>query len=196
MNLSFNEEVTAEAESDRPDATEEALLHRRRIGWREGSPLVEPLDFDGVQLGESLNDSYAHYHRHDGLFMPPSGDFLRRLFEQSEIGSVSDAAKELREDKSDVEKAINLHGIDVESLESDVDPSPDHSEIRLPNGERIDVDDLREPVYTDSRLLHSLLGSYGMSTKEVGLFLSEQVGAGSRITERDVRQAAESVHLL
>jgi|GEM_PF-1563910 len=176
---------------DRPQYVDEALKAERRVGWREGKPLVpHPSDADDVKLGDDLTEAYEHYPRFDDLLLPSAADFLQRL--SNAVGSVEEAAEETNTDKATVRKAFDLHGVEpsgdgVEESTSDPDV------VRLPSGEELPVDALSDEPWTDKLLLAQLL-SDGMGVGEIALYLSRELR--TQVTESDVREACRDNSLI
>jgi len=185
-----------EPAEDRSDRVEASLTYDKRVGYRDGLPLVEPsdgLEQSEKRLGEDVSSLYEHYVRGDSLLLPTAGDFLRRLFKADEIESVEDAADELNTDTSTVSKAVSLHGIDVDVADTSDDDEKTIEELTLPSGERIPLALLAEEPHTDKLLLAQLL-SVGMGVEEIALYLSKELD--ENVTPSDVRRAAEDARLL
>lgn len=183
-----------EAADDRPEYVEDALTMPRRVGYREGLPLVEPeggLD-DDTRLGDDVGPLYEHYKRGDSLLRPDAGSFVRRLFEADAVESVADAAEELNSDPETVRKATNLHGVDLPT-EGGADDAETVEELELPSGESLPLALLTDPPHRDKLVLAQLL-SAGMSVDELARYLSNELD--ERVTASEIRQAAEDAKLL
>ncbi|ERJ07080.1 hypothetical protein HLRTI_000938 [Halorhabdus tiamatea SARL4B] len=191
MNLSSKmiQECDGQVRDDRPDYVEELTL-QRKVGWQEGSPIVG----DPVGLGDDLSQGYEHYRRRDELFQPDAGKFLSELFESDYITSLEDASEELNTEKSTLEKACDLHGIDLPESQSSDPQEPESDTFVFPNGESWPLELLQEPVYADVRVLSQLLATNGMSVEESARYISDRFE--SNVTASDVRQEAQRVNIL
>lgn len=201
MNLSATGLVEArerdgEATDDRPEYVEEALTPDKRVGYRDGLPLVEPpegLETSDMRLGDDVGALYEHYRRGESLLLPEAGNFLRRLFESEHVESVADAAEELNTERETVEKATNLHGIDVPTEGGAEEDTETIEELELPSSERIPLALLSDPPHRDKLVLAQLL-SVGFSMEESAQYLSKETG--ERVTSSDVRTACQEHNLL
>lgn len=191
MNISTDRLVANDGSGldDRPQFVTEALEANRKVGYRDGKPLVPHPDGedDGLGLGDDPTEAYSHYKRGESLLLPEAGDFVRRLFESEHVESVADAASEVNSDRETVEKAADLHGIST-PLEADGDDGTTDSDmLTLPSGETVPFDPLHPLV------LAQLL-SDGMSVEESAQYLSEETG--EHYTPTEVREAAQEHSLL
>lgn len=189
-------ERDGEGADDRPEYVEEALTPDKRVGYRDGLPLVEPpegLETNDTRLGDDVGPLYEHYRRGDDLLLPEAGGFLRRLFKSEHVESIADVAEELNTERETVEKAANLHGIDVPT-EGDADDGTETvEELELPSGERVPLALLSDPTHRDKLVLAQLL-SVGMSVEEIARYLSKELD--DRVTPAEVREAAQDASLL
>lgn len=202
MNLSNRAvaEYDGEADDDRDEKLELALTHDVKLGWREGEPLV--YDGEGIPLDEDVNDAYEGYYRNEDILVPEAGTFLTRLAEHSLVTTVEDIATELgmdegmnpRTKRETIRKALDIHGIEITKNDDDVDRDETDDVITLPNGESWDVDNLRKPVYEDSRLLTQLGPMNGFSIDEVAIYISNEIG--ERVDESDVQQGMVNAGIL
>lgn len=182
--------------NDRPQYVEDALTMDRRVGFKEGAPLVEhPTGADtALRLGEDVSEAYDHYRRGEELLKPQAHDFLQSLFDAPEIRSFEDAAAELNTDTSTVETAARLHGLNPPERDEDAtEEDGGGNSIRLPSGERIPIEVLSEPLWTD-KLVIAQLFSDGMGVREIARYLSDETG--SKITPSDVREGARECGIL
>mgnify|MGYP000179695443 CR=1 FL=1 len=102
-----------------------------------GETLVE--DSVGYQEGSCLiGDSYSDYPDREDLANPQHGEFIRELLSHELVGSWSDAVKEMtgartegmmRKWLSDLERASELHGHDVQELLANARKPPETSEL-------------------------------------------------------------------
>jgi hypothetical protein len=207
MNLSARKLVAVRerdgraADADeRPSYVRDALSPERRVGWRDGRPLVshpEGAD-DELTLGDDPSSAYSHYKRGDDLLMPDAGAFLQELADADEVSSVSDMADEIKTSQSVVSRAMGLHGVEPPS-NGDGETEGDNDEreaIRLPSGESLPLAILCDPPWRDKLVLADLLGTCGLSVGEAARWLTEHVTDGGRVTESDVRGAARDANLL
>lgn len=179
-----------EAAEERPAYVDEALEQSRQIGWQNGLPLVEPEEYETPQLGEDNRELYSHYVGGSDLYRPDAGSFLATLFEQPEIDSVDDAAKELgpSTEKAELRKAAKLHGLEIPSgSEESAEQREDEGGIRLPSGETVPFGPLHPLVVAQ-------LLSDGLSVEESARYLSAETGGN--YTPSDVREAAQDANLL
>jgi len=193
MNISASkiEDCDGGVRDDRPDYVDDLTL-KRKIGWKEGSPVVG----DPIKLSENVNNGYEHYKRGGELFKPDAGKFLGELSECEMITSLSDLSRELNTDESTIEKTCQLHDIDlIDGSDDSPEQEGETSETFVfPSGETFPKDLLADPIESDVRVLSVLLGTNGMSTQEVAQFLTDRLDRNVR--ERDVRSEAEKHAIL
>lgn len=179
---------------DRPQYVDESLHYRKRVGWHDGLPVVEPSgDYETPKLGEPVAPLYDHYKRGESLLLPEAGSFLSRLFDAEEIQRVEDAADELQADVETVRKAAELHGLEPPTESSDNEGDSGRKKLRLPSGETVPLTLLNDPPHEDKLVLAQLL-SEGMGVGEIANYLSRE--GDERVTEADVTEAAQSHGLL
>lgn len=199
MNISSDNLEAAKARDgapakDRPQYVDESLRYHKRIGWKDGLPVVEPSgDYETPKLGEDVTPLYEHYKRGESLLLPEAGAFLSRLFDADEIQSVSDAADELQTDAKIIRKALRLHGLEPPSGDSDSEGSGGRRKLRLPSGETVPLTVLSDPPHEDKLVLAQLL-SDGMGVAEIARYLSRETD--THATADDVRDAAREHSLL
>lgn len=177
---------------DRADRVDESLLVQERLGFNNGLPLVHNEDLQ-IPLGEPYHSEYDHYIKNDDLLLPDAHDFLQELADHELVGSIEDISDELNTDRGTVEKAVELH--DIEVTESTTEASTSNDGLVFPNGEEWPCELLETPVWEDSRVLCQLLATDGMGIGEATKYLERQLGENS-IDESEVRQAAVDSGLL
>ena len=173
-------ERDGDAAIDRKDEID-AVLTRPQLGYRNGSPLA------GV--------SYNAYPTEQDLADPEFGPFLETLADSPLIGGADDMVKELTAVSNDamladwlesVERACEIHGIDVSGLETDEIDSP---------LETILEHDIPDSVLTsDNTLLHAELYVAGLSTEEAADILTEQ--CETSVSANEVRNSLTHVGLV
>jgi len=177
---------------DRPEAVDEALGASPQVGYGEGASLVEG--------GEDPED-HSHYPSGEGLFKPSARFTLEGLAHHSRVDDVAGVASELHEPEDRVAKALDVHGIDVTPAE---DPEDNREGvIHVPTYGDVDTDYLREPVWSDSRLLYILYVEGGMSVSEMKAHLETEMNRGRpsgrpqwSVRERDIRDELAACGLL
>lgn len=197
MNISPSRLVEArerdgKAAEQRPAYVEDALRPRKRLGYRDGLPLVDPpekVEVEDVRLGDDVTALYDHYVRGDDLLLPDSADFLRELAACDRVRSVEDIATELNADRSVVRRAMGLHGLEV----ADGGDETEDDGLTLPSGESLPTEILSEEPWRDKLVLAQLFTD-GLSIAETAMYLSRELD--EKVTERDVYQAAQSVGIL
>lgn len=153
------------AAQDRPDEVDEILSPKEKVGWKEELPL--------------LNCNYSDYPDTDELLRPAEGSTLESLVEHDKVRSADDIASELNEDIETVEKAAQLHGVDLPNEE------PHEEESRL--SELLGSDIPGAMVSPNNPIVVSILYvTYGLSTEEIADLFTEN-GSNS-ILERTIRQ--------
>jgi len=177
-------ERDGDARNARPEAVDEALETDPRVGHGDGASLVEG--------GEDPSD-HSHYPAGGALFKPSAYDTLEALAEHARVGDVTDLAAELHEPEDRVAKALDVHGLAVTPAERSEDDR--EGVIHVPQHGDVDTDHLREPVWTDARLLYALYIQGGMSTAEIKDHLETEMNRGRdgelprwSVREREIRE--------
>lgn len=176
------------AANDRPEYVSKALSLDKELGYHHGLPLIDPPGGEQtVSLGEQAD--YSHYP--ENILVPTSGDFLEELAEHPLVGNADDMSKELDENVTTVEKALDLFDINVTPQTT----ATEDKGLRLPSGETIPYSYLPENhPWSDPRVLHQLVQD-GLSIEEIARYLNEQ-SDDNRITSDAVRQACIDARLL
>jgi len=158
------------AAQDRPAEVDEVLAPRERVGYKDELPL--------------LDREYSAYPEGDELLRPSQGDTLRTLATHDMVGSVGDMAKELNTTEKRVRKAVDLHGINPDGKDFDVEVSTSRLEAL--------VGDIPEGIVTSSNpiTVAILYVDKGLSTDEI----AEIMGEGVR--EAVVRQTLVDARVL
>ncbi|QRV15462.1 hypothetical protein JMJ58_00740 [Haloterrigena salifodinae] len=163
----------------------------------EVDEFFEPTEEVGYKQGLSLLDrSYENYPSRQELLQPGNGDTLDTLSEHELVTSISDVASELNIRDEVIEKAANLHGVDLSTFEITVDTSNEDT-ITVPLEGDVAIEHLREPLYEDSRLLYHLYVQCGMGVEEIAQTLSDSLDSvNTSVLERDIQQGLIDVGLL
>ncbi|SDQ43897.1 hypothetical protein [Halopelagius longus] len=147
---------------NRPKEVEEAIPPIPELGYNQGLPLV--------------GDDYDDYPQGDSLLQPTAGDKLRELADNELINTEEDLADEIGTNADRIGKAVKLHGIQLPD-EGSFDIEVSRETISLPFEEDIPLENLREPVFEDARILHHLYVDCGMGTNEIADYLTKELKA-------------------
>lgn len=176
-----------DAGSSRPEWAEEAIALEEELGYGNGLPLA------GVD--------YEKYPAPRELVEPQHGDFLRRLCDHELVNSVEDIDSELGGSgrTEQIQRALDLHGLDPSSIFSSNRPSRDDegtgpNEVEFPDGTVVELDYLRDPPHEDARLLHALFVDAQYSVAEAAQYLEGELGTEIDVSE--LRQAAVDCGIL
>lgn len=166
---------------ERPVEVDEFLEPSEEVGYNEGLPL--------------LDRSYDQYPSRQELLQPDGGEVLESLADHDLVSSISDIASELNTREEVIEKATELHGIEIEST-FDITVASEEDTISVPIEGQVEIDHLREPLYDDSRLLYHLYVQCGMGIEEIAESLSAQLERNREVRARDIRQGLVNVGLI
>jgi len=197
MNISPSalEAWGGQARDDRPQYVDDALKAKRKVGYGEGLPLVSADDHSDVEITDDTRELYD-YPRHDDLLLPSTGETLRELCEQPEITSVNDLAAELgmERDTRSVRKALDLHGIEAPSGDTEGSDAPEGGAdgFELPSGETVPASLYDTALH--SPLILAALASAGMSLEEIAAYIERETGNPTAV--RDVRECCQNANLL
>lgn len=151
-----------EPATDRPDDVKEALAEREVVGRN----CEKPLAGDYGRYPEDPTD----------ILSPEYGDVLREVCQHDAAETPADVSKELGVSEDLVEKAMDLHGMELPH--DDGDDGGGERTLTLPLEGDIPLDYVRDPPHEDARVLHHLVVECGMGVEGVVTFLSRQVNEG------------------
>lgn len=165
------------AADDRPDDVDDVLAPRETVGFREELHLLER--------------PYDEYVRHQGLLRPVAGDVLRELADHPLVSTPDDVANELGSDVETVEKAADLHGVDLPDEEEPIAIDISRLDSLVGGGFPEDMADPTNPI-----LIGTLYVSKGLSVTEVAQILSEATDDYGTVDPSEVRQTLVDAHLI
>jgi hypothetical protein len=162
------------AAEDRPARVDEILEPKERIGYKNELPL--------------LDREYSAYPEGDDILRPEAGDALETLADHPLVSGVEDMSDELNTPVGKVEKATDLHAVELpeDGFDVEVDTS------------RLDtlIGDIPEDmVSSENPILTAILYvEKGLGTGEIADVLGEVTD--SNVREADVRQALTDARVL
>ena len=166
-----------EAAESRSDEVEAILGPEEKVGFRNELALLDR-DYDAYPRGEEL-------------LRPAEGDALRQLADHPLVSDAEDIGEELRTDVGVVERAAELHGVD------------------LPDGGNFDVEVNRDRLTAllgdvptrfvspnNPLLVTSLYVDRGLSISEIAEVLDQSTEDTTTVTETGIRQCLVDARVL
>jgi hypothetical protein len=111
----------------------------------------------------------------EDILKPSSRDTLVRVAEHATVSDLDDVADVLSADRNIVERAFDIHEIEKPEGE-DTDYSEDV--VSLPLHGEVNLENVRDPVYTDGRLLEHLVVQCGYGVEDIRTVLEQEMNQG------------------